>query len=94
MSKCHFFEVTSEVQKDPEDVSAGIGIKKFKYLISFRQFEVKVVRSTLTSPSPIRVKEENQSKKSIAGYLLHLISEFDSVSKFEDIFELISTYIV
>ncbi len=52
------------------------------------------MRSTLTSPSPIRVKGENQSKKSIAGYLLHLISEFDSVSKFEDVFELISTYIV
>jgi hypothetical protein len=25
-SKCHFFEVMSEVQKDSEDVSAGIGI--------------------------------------------------------------------
>jgi hypothetical protein len=28
MSKCYFFEVVTEVQKDPEDVSAGRGIKK------------------------------------------------------------------
>jgi hypothetical protein len=29
------FEVMSEVKKDPEDVSAGIGKKNIKYLISF-----------------------------------------------------------
>jgi hypothetical protein len=33
--KTSFFEVMSEVQKDPEDVSAGIGKKNIKYLISF-----------------------------------------------------------
>jgi hypothetical protein len=29
--KTSFFEVMSEVQKDPEDVFAGIGKKKKKY---------------------------------------------------------------
>jgi hypothetical protein len=33
--KTSFFEVMLEVQKDPEDVSAGIGIKNIKYFISF-----------------------------------------------------------
>jgi hypothetical protein len=33
--KTSFFEVMSEVQKDPEDVFAGIGKKNIKYLISF-----------------------------------------------------------
>jgi hypothetical protein len=34
--KMSFFEVMSEIQKDPEDVFAGIGPKKnIKYLISF-----------------------------------------------------------
>jgi hypothetical protein len=28
--KASFFEVMSEVQKDPEDVFAGIGIKKIQ----------------------------------------------------------------
>jgi hypothetical protein len=32
--KTSFFEVMSEVQKDPEDVFAGIG-QNIKYLISF-----------------------------------------------------------
>jgi hypothetical protein len=35
-SKTSLFEVMSEVQKDPEDVSAGIGIfKQNKYLTRF-----------------------------------------------------------
>jgi hypothetical protein len=38
--KTSIFEVMPEVQKDPEDVFAGIGKKK--YLLSFLQFEVKV----------------------------------------------------
>jgi hypothetical protein len=33
--KTSFYEVMSEVQKDLEDVFAGIGKKKVKYFISF-----------------------------------------------------------
>jgi hypothetical protein len=33
--KKSFFEVMSEVQKDPKDVLAGIGKNNTKYLISF-----------------------------------------------------------
>jgi hypothetical protein len=32
----------SKVQKDPEEVSVGIGFLKIKYLIVFLQLEVKV----------------------------------------------------
>ncbi len=53
-----FFEVMSEVQKDPEDVSAGIG-QKTKYKVPNNKFSCnlrsKSARSTLTSPGPIRV---------------------------------------
>jgi hypothetical protein len=52
-----FFEVMSEVQKDPEDVSAGIGKKKCEVLIKFScNLGSKSARSTLTSPGSIRVK--------------------------------------
>jgi hypothetical protein len=56
--KMSFFEVTSEVQKDPEDISARIGQqKKYKVLNKFScNLRSKSERSTLTSPSPIRVK--------------------------------------
>jgi hypothetical protein len=55
--KMSFFEVMSEVQKDSEDVSAGIGIlKKIKLLNKFScNLRSKSARSTLTSPGPIRV---------------------------------------
>jgi hypothetical protein len=48
----------SEVQKDPEDVSAGIGQKtKYEVLNKFScNLRSKSARSTLTSPGPIRVK--------------------------------------
>jgi hypothetical protein len=48
----------SEVQKDPEDVSAGIGQKKkCEVLIKFScNLRSKSARSTLTSPGSIRVK--------------------------------------
>jgi hypothetical protein len=48
----------SEVQKDSEDVSAGIGIfLKIKLLNKFScNLRSKSARSTLTSPGPIRVK--------------------------------------
>jgi hypothetical protein len=47
----------SEVQKDSEDVSAGIGIfKQIKLLNKFScNLGSKLARSTLTSPGPIRV---------------------------------------
>jgi hypothetical protein len=47
----------SEVQKDSEDVFAGIGIfLKIKLLYKFsRNLRSKSARSTLTSPGPIRV---------------------------------------
>jgi hypothetical protein len=52
-----FFEVMSEVQKDPEDVFAEIGQKKYKVLNKFScNLRSKLARSTLTSPGPIRVK--------------------------------------
>jgi hypothetical protein len=59
--KTSFFEVMSEVQKDSEDVSAGIGIfKKIKLLYKFsHNLRSKSARSTLTSPGPIRVKIQN-----------------------------------
>jgi hypothetical protein len=48
----------SEVQKDPEDVSSGIGPKKkCEVLIKFScNLRSKLARSTLTSPGSIRVK--------------------------------------
>ncbi len=48
----------SEVQKDSEDVFAGIGIFfLIKLLYKFsRNLRLKSARSTLTSPGPIRVK--------------------------------------
>jgi hypothetical protein len=47
----------SEVQKDLEDISAGIGIlRKIKYLIVSCNLSSKSAWSTLTSPCPIRVK--------------------------------------
>jgi hypothetical protein len=57
------FEVMSEVQKGPEDVSAGIGQKtKYKVLNKFScNLRSKSARSTLTSPGPIRVKEGNRT---------------------------------
>jgi hypothetical protein len=55
--KTSFFEVMSEVQKDSEDVFAGLGIlKKIKLLNKLsRNLRSKSARSTLTSPGPIRV---------------------------------------
>jgi hypothetical protein len=52
-----FFDVMSEVQKDLEDVSAGIGkIKNNLINKNFvRNLTSKLVRSTLTSPGWIRV---------------------------------------
>ncbi len=53
--KTSFFEVMSEAQKDPEDVSTGIG-KIYKVLNKFScNLRSKSARSTLTSPSPIRI---------------------------------------
>jgi hypothetical protein len=47
----------SEVQKAPEDIFAGKGKKKYKVLYKFScNLRSKLARSTLTSPSPIRVK--------------------------------------
>jgi hypothetical protein len=47
----------SEVQKDPEDVSAGIGKKKCEVLLKFScNLRSKLARLTLTSPGSIRVK--------------------------------------
>jgi hypothetical protein len=47
----------SEVQKDPEDVSAGIGKKKYEVLLKFScNLRSKSARSTLPSPGSIRVK--------------------------------------
>ncbi len=56
--KTSFFEVMSEVQKDSEDFSAGIGIFfKIKLLYKFScNWRSRSARSTLTSPGPIRVK--------------------------------------
>jgi hypothetical protein len=50
--KASCFEVMSEVQKDPEDIFAGIG-KKYKVLTF--NLRSKLARSTLTSHGPIRV---------------------------------------
>jgi hypothetical protein len=48
----------SEVQKDLENISAGMDIKKNKVLNKFSCYlRSKSARSTLTSPGPIRVKE-------------------------------------
>jgi hypothetical protein len=58
--KTSFFEVMSEVLKDSEDVSAGIGIffYKIKLLNKFScNLRSKSARSTLTSPGPIRANE-------------------------------------
>jgi hypothetical protein len=55
--KPSFFEVMSEVQKDPEDLSAGIGKKIYEVLNNFScNLRSKLAGSTLTSPGPIRVK--------------------------------------
>ncbi len=49
----------SEVQKYPDDVSAEIGQKKYKVLNKFScNLRSKLARSTLTSPGPIRVKDD------------------------------------
>jgi hypothetical protein len=55
--KTSFFDVMSEVQKDFKDVSAGIGqIKNNTLYKNFaRNLMSKLARSTLTSPSWIRV---------------------------------------
>jgi hypothetical protein len=54
--KTSYFAVMSEVQKDPEDVFAGIGEKIYKVLNKFScNLRSKSARSTLTSPGPIRV---------------------------------------
>ncbi len=54
----------SEVQKDSEDNSAGIGIfKKIKLLNKFsRNLRSKSARSTLTSPGPISVNVKGPRK--------------------------------
>ncbi len=59
--KTSFFEVMSDVQKDPKDVFAGIGQKIiYKVLYKFScNLRSKLARSTLTSPGPIRVKHRN-----------------------------------
>jgi hypothetical protein len=47
----------SEVQKDPEDVSVGIGQKKYEVPKKFSfNLRSKLGRSTLTLPGPIRVE--------------------------------------
>ncbi len=54
--KTSFFEVMSDAQKDSEDISAGIGFFFNQTHKNFAQnFMSKLVRSTLTSPSTIRV---------------------------------------
>ncbi len=61
--KTSFFEVMSEVQKDLEDVFAGTGKKKYKVLNKFScNLRLKLARSTLTSPGPIRVKLPYRNK--------------------------------
>jgi hypothetical protein len=58
--KASFSEILSEVQKDSEDVSAGIG-KFLKILYISKKFVrnlmSKLARSTLTSPGRIRVND-------------------------------------
>ncbi len=56
--KTLFFDVLSEFQEDSEDVSAGINIilKNLLHKNFVRNLTSKLVRSTLTSPSTIRVK--------------------------------------
>jgi hypothetical protein len=58
--KTLFFDVMSEVQKDLEDVSAGIHVGQFKqnprYKNFIRNLTSKLARSTLTLPGRIRVK--------------------------------------
>ncbi len=52
------FEFMSEVQKDPGDISAGIGILLNKVLNRFPyNLRSKLARSTLTSSHPTRVKQ-------------------------------------
>jgi hypothetical protein len=68
------FEVISEVQKDSEDVSAGIYIF-FKVLIKFSCYlRSKSARSTLTSPGPIMVKLAHRYSEFAAGATLILQS--------------------
>jgi hypothetical protein len=64
--KTSFFEVMSEVQKDSEDVSAGIDIlKKIKLLYKFScNLRSKSARSTLTSPGPIWVNAVQNIERS------------------------------
>ncbi len=56
--KTSFFDVVSEVQKDSQDVSAGISQIKnnLTYKNFVRNLTSKLARSTLTSPGWIRVK--------------------------------------
>jgi hypothetical protein len=67
--KTSFFEVMSEVQKDSEDVFAGIGIfLKIKLLNKFsRNLRSKSAKSTLTSPGLIRVNPSPSSDISVLG---------------------------
>jgi hypothetical protein len=68
-----FFEVMSEVKKDPEDVSAGIGKKKYKVLNKFScNFRSKSARSTLTSPGPIMIN----TAKNVQGNHTRLYPSF------------------
>jgi hypothetical protein len=50
--KTSFIDIMSEVQKDSEDVSAGLGI----FFLIHKNFDVKVGKVNLTSPSIIGVK--------------------------------------
>jgi hypothetical protein len=69
--KTSFFDVVSEVQKDSQDVSAGIGqIKNYLTYKNFvRNLTSKLARSILTSPGRIRVKGQPLS------YILALHAE-------------------
>ncbi len=54
--KTSFFDVMSEIQKDTEEVSAGIGnLKNLIYKNFVRNLMLKLMRSTLTSLGTIRV---------------------------------------
>jgi hypothetical protein len=55
--KTTFFDIISEVGKDLEDVSTGIGkfVKNLIYKNFVRNVTSKLARSTLTSPGRIRV---------------------------------------
>ncbi len=63
--KMSFFDVVSEVQKDLQEVSAGIG--QIKNNLTYKNFvlnlTLKLARSILTSPGWIRVKLCNSSQR-------------------------------